>query len=50
MKRLFRWGLAESGNKFDLSHFQDRVLTGGDMPMALLEQGIRPWIEEEKKR
>jgi len=41
---------AELGSKFDLARFHDRVLTGGDMPMALLEQRVHQWIEEEKKR
>lgn len=40
----------ELGVKFDLRRFHDRVLTGGDMPMALLEQRVDQWIAEEKKR
>ena len=48
--RLREEAKAELGSKFDLSRFHDRVLTGGDMPMALLEQRVHQWIEEEKKR
>lgn len=48
--RLREEAKAELGSKFNISRFHDRVLTGGDMPMALLEQRIRQWIEEEKKR
>lgn len=48
--RLREEAKADLGSKFDLSRFHDRVLTGGDMPMALLEQRIQQWIAEEKKR
>ncbi len=41
---------AQLGSKFNLGRFHDEVLTGGDMPMALLEQRMHQWIAEEKKR
>jgi len=48
--RLREEAKKELGSKFDLRRFHDVVLTGGDMPMALLEQRVHAWIEEEKKR
>ncbi len=48
--RLREEAKAELGSKFDIRRFHDVVLTGGDMPMALLEQRIHKWVEEEKKR
>lgn len=48
--RLREEAKAELGAKFDIRRFHDAVLTGGDMPMALLEQRIRQWTAEEKKR
>jgi uncharacterized protein (DUF885 family) len=38
----------ELGPKFDIKAFHDVVLTGGSMPLALLEQRVDAWIEKEK--
>ena len=35
------------GDKFDLAAFHDLVLTGGDLPLALLEQRVDAWIGEQ---
>jgi len=35
------------GEDFDLAAFHDLVLTGGDLPLALLEQRVDAWIEEQ---
>ncbi|MGH8107877.1 MAG: DUF885 domain-containing protein [Arenimonas sp.] len=48
--RLREEAKTKLGSKFDIRRFHDVVLTGGDMPMALLEQRVHKWIEEEKKR
>ena len=40
----------ELGGKFDLRRFHNQVLTGGDMPLKLLDQRVAAWIEEEKER
>jgi uncharacterized protein (DUF885 family) len=39
---------AALGAKFVLSRFHDFVLTGGDMPLMLLEQRVDAWIAREK--
>ena len=41
---------AELGAKFVISRFHDLVLTGGDLPLQLLEQRINEWIASEKTR
>jgi uncharacterized protein (DUF885 family) len=38
----------ELGPKFDIKAFHDVVLTGGSMPMALLEQRVDAWIAKQK--
>lgn len=41
---------AALGPKFDLRAFHDLVLTGGDLPLALLEQRVDAWIGEQAKK
>jgi len=48
--RLREDAKVQLGSKFDIRRFHDVVLTGGDMPMALLEQRVHKWVEEERKR
>lgn len=38
----------ELGDGFDLRAFHDVVLTGGALPMGLLQQRVRDWIAREK--
>jgi uncharacterized protein (DUF885 family) len=38
----------ELGPKFDIKAFHDLVLTGGSMPLALLEQRVDAWITRQK--
>ncbi len=35
------------GDRFVLARFHDMVLTGGDMPLTLLERRVRDWITSE---
>lgn len=39
---------AELGEDFDLAAFHDTVLTGGAMPLDLLERRVNGWIEETR--
>ena len=48
--RLREDAKSQLGPKFDIRRFHDVVLTGGSMPMALLEQRVHHWTAEEKKR
>ena len=48
--RLREEAKSELGLKFDIRRFHDVVLTGGSMPMALLEQRVDRWTAEEKIR
>ena len=38
----------ELGDRFDIKGFHDTVLTGGSLPMMLLQQRVRAWIVAEK--
>jgi uncharacterized protein (DUF885 family) len=38
----------ELGARFQLARFHDTVLTGGALPMPLLQQRVRAWIAQEK--
>lgn len=41
---------AELGGKFVLARFHDFILTGGDMPLTLLDARVAQWIADEKAR
>jgi uncharacterized protein (DUF885 family) len=40
----------ELGDRFDIKGFHDTVLTGGSLPMMLLQQRVRDWIAAEKAK
>jgi uncharacterized protein (DUF885 family) len=35
----------ELGDRFDIRAFHDAVLTGGSMPLTILEDRVNAWIE-----
>ena len=37
------------GDKFDIKKFHDEILDGGAMPLLLLEERVKAWIEQQKK-
>jgi len=37
------------GNAFDIKGFHNIILDAGDMPLSVLEQRVRTWIDKEKK-
>ena len=39
----------ELGGKFDIKSFHDVVLRQGSVPLPVLEQQVKAWIEERKK-
>ena len=39
----------ELGDKFDIKSFHDTVLKQGSVPLPVLEQQIKAWIEERKQ-
>jgi uncharacterized protein (DUF885 family) len=49
IQRLRDEAQAELGDKFDWKSFHDTVITGGSMPLPVLEQRVRAWIATQKK-
>ena len=39
----------ELGDRFDIRGFHDAVLSGGSLPLSLLERRVRAWIAERKQ-
>lgn len=39
----------ELGDAFDIREFHNQVLSTGSLPLVLLEEKIRGWIEKEKQ-
>lgn len=49
IQRLRDEAKTELGDKFDWKSFHDTVITGGSMPLPVLEQRVRAWIATQKK-
>lgn len=37
------------GEEFDMAAFHDLILTGGDMPLAILEERVHRWIAKQQR-
>ena len=48
IKELRNYASQELGQKFDLREFHDTILWSGELPLDLLEQNIKNWIEVKK--
>ncbi|MBS0662022.1 MAG: DUF885 domain-containing protein [Verrucomicrobia bacterium] len=50
LKELRAYATKELGAKFDVRRFHDRVLRNGAVPLGYLDEDIRAWVADEKKR
>lgn len=50
IQELRRKAEAELGGKFDIKGFHDTVLSGGALPLTLLERRVDQWIAKEKAK
>jgi uncharacterized protein (DUF885 family) len=48
--KLRQYAKDQLGNKFDLRVFHDEVLTGGALPIDVLDSRIRGWVEQQKTK
>tara|TARA_A100000164_G_scaffold381871_1_gene436083 strand:- start:1406 stop:3175 length:1770 start_codon:yes stop_codon:yes gene_type:complete len=48
IKELRKFASKELGQNFDLKEFHDTILWSGELPLDLLEQNIKNWIEVKK--
>ncbi len=49
IQRLRDEAKAELGDKFDWKSFHDTVITGGSLPLPVLDTRVRAWIAAQKK-
>ncbi|TPH17745.1 DUF885 domain-containing protein [Litorilituus lipolyticus] len=49
IKRLRMQAESELGGEFDLREFHDEILKNGSMPLSMLEQVIKEYLENKKK-
>ena len=45
---LRKMAKAELGDTFDIRDFHDVVLKDGAVPLAILEENVEAWVEEQK--
>ncbi|MEM7360177.1 MAG: DUF885 domain-containing protein [Pseudomonadota bacterium] len=48
IQRLRAMAETELGDKFDIKKFHDEILSGGALPLSLLERRIKTWISASK--
>ena len=49
IKELRAYAEKALGSSFDVRKFHDRVLSGGALPLEVLENRIKSWVEDQKK-
>ena len=47
IKELRAWAKAKLGDRFDVRTFHNAVLDNGPLPLAVLEQQIHAWVEQQ---
>src|SRR5206468_5331703 len=47
IRRLREEAKAELGAKFDIKKFHDEILNGGVMPLDLLQDRVRRWLNDQ---
>ncbi|REK51448.1 MAG: DUF885 domain-containing protein [Bacteroidetes bacterium] len=50
MLELREYSKAQLGEEFDIREFHDVILTSGPLPMILLKEQVRNWVEKKKSR
>jgi uncharacterized protein (DUF885 family) len=48
IRELRKRAETELGDRFDIRGFHDTILTGGQMPLQMLDQRINNWIAQQK--
>ncbi|MHA7820664.1 MAG: DUF885 domain-containing protein [Erythrobacter sp.] len=47
---LREWARGELGEQFDIRGFHDTVLTSGPVPLSILEENVKAWVEGQRDR
>ena len=45
---LREWARGELGEEFDIRGFHDTVLTSGPVPLSIMEENVKAWVEEQR--
>ena len=45
---LREWARGELGDDFDIRGFHDAVLTSGPVPLSIMEENVKAWVEGER--
>jgi len=48
IQRLRKVAEDELGEKFDIRAFHDTILSGGSLPLSMLERKVQSWIQLQK--
>ena len=45
---LREWARGELGEEFDIRGFHDTVLTSGPVPLSIMEENVKAWVEAQR--